>query len=247
LFDRCREDAACDAAFPNLKATFFALVARLDAQPVQVAIAHPTSGKVYPLLVDGDRLITDTFQLLYNTAAIPRLPKMISDMSKGDYALFSRWAGTVTFQWDRASEGKGASMTCAEDLAFSSPQAVEAASAQVHPRLREALVGDPESGFARCATWGVKAAGPVENEPVVSNIPTLVLAGEFDPVTPPAMGNLAAATLSQSYFFESPNTGHIAFSGGGFCTRDMATSFLNDPSKSPVYDCRPPAFFFALP
>ncbi len=90
-------------------------------------------------------------------------------------------------------------MECAEEMTFSSPQVVESALAQVHPRWRETFSSYLDSDLANCDLWGVKAAGPVENEPVVSSIPTLVLAGEFDPITPPAMGRQAAAALSQSF------------------------------------------------
>ena len=37
-----------------------------------------------------------------------------------------------------------------------------------------------------CEMWGTAEADTVENEPVRVDAPTLILAGEFDPVPPPS-------------------------------------------------------------
>ena len=59
-----------------------------------------------------------------------------------------------------------------------------------------------------CAEWGVAPADAAEREPVVSDVPTLILTGEFDPITPPAWARLAAETLTNSYYYEFPGLGH---------------------------------------
>lgn len=59
-----------------------------------------------------------------------------------------------------------------------------------------------------CAFWGAAPPPPHENEGVVSDIPALVLAGTFDPITPPSYSRLVAQTLSRSSFFELPDEGH---------------------------------------
>jgi hypothetical protein len=69
----------------------------------------------------------------------------------------------------------------------------------------------------------------VENEPVHSDVPTLVMQGAYDPITPPAWGRHAAETLSNGYFFEYPAVGHGASAVEG-CPRDMMIAFLNDPA-----------------
>ncbi|NIT65351.1 MAG: alpha/beta hydrolase, partial [Gemmatimonadetes bacterium] len=60
----------------------------------------------------------------------------------------------------------------------------------------------------QCELWQSGAADPVENQAVSSDIPTLVLGGEFDPITPPQYGRQAAATLPNSFFFQYPGLGH---------------------------------------
>jgi pimeloyl-ACP methyl ester carboxylesterase len=79
-----------------------------------------------------------------------------------------------------------------------------------------------------CAGWRAGQADEIENQPVISDVPTLVMAGEFDPVTPPAWGHHAAETLSRSYFFEYPGVGHGA--SAQECGREMMRAFWADPA-----------------
>ena len=48
-----------------------------------------------------------------------------------------------------------------------------------------------------CAAWGAREPGPSEYEPVRSDIPTLILAGEYDQNTPSHWGRLAGETLTR--------------------------------------------------
>jgi pimeloyl-ACP methyl ester carboxylesterase len=86
-----------------------------------------------------------------------------------------------------------------------------------------------------CEFWGAEPPPPIENEPVVSSIPTLVLAGEYDPTTPPDYGRLAAQTLAESFFIEFRGYAHGVFSPG--CAADVVTAFLDDPTKAPEESC----------
>ena len=93
-----------------------------------------------------------------------------------------------------------------------------------------------KSIFAACQVWQAKAAADVENEAVSSAIPTLVLSGQFDPITPPAWGRLAAQDLSGSFFFEFPGIGHgVALADE--CPLGIAVAFLSDPQNPPPSDC----------
>ena len=72
--------------------------------------------------------------------------------------------------------------------------------------------------------------------PVESDIPTLVLSGEYDLQTPMAWGEDAAEGLTNAYEVEFPNTGHgaILFSQ---CARDIGEAFINNPDGAPLTTC----------
>ena len=63
-----------------------------------------------------------------------------------------------------------------------------------------------------------------------------MLAGRYDPITPPSYAVLAAETLSSSFTYVFPNQGHGVIRSGG-CGAEIAVQFLSDPSTEPDIAC----------
>ncbi len=124
-------------------------------------------------------------------------------------------------------------------MPFSSPETVEKANATVTVRFLACL--DRTTMFQYCSDWvDLDSIPEGENQAVVSDIPTLILSGEFDPVTPPAWGQLAAETLSRSQFLEFTGFGHgILGSGkdGCTCSRQIVSDFITDPESAVDASC----------
>jgi hypothetical protein len=70
---------------------------------------------------------------------------------------------------------------------------------------------------------------------VHSDVPTLVLEGTFDPITPPAYGQLAARMLPHSFYVEFPDRGHSVLRDD--CADAMALKFLANPAAPPDTRC----------
>jgi hypothetical protein len=123
-----------------------------------------------------------------------------------------------------------------ERVACVTPAIIESGNAGVREEIRRlaVAVGPPLVGDV-CAFWGAGTPPARENEPVVSDVPTLILAGEYDPITRPDYGRLAVATLSRSVFIEFPSYSHSVTSPG--CPADIAAAFLADPLRAPATDC----------
>jgi pimeloyl-ACP methyl ester carboxylesterase len=234
FFAACGASPACQATFPNLEAGFFALQASLDAQPAQIEITDFLSGDSYPGVLTGDDVIGLMFQSLYSEQLIPILPDVITDARNGDLSGFEQLA-SLFFTNDRfISVGMYLAVQCNEEYPFSSVAALEGAVA-AHPEVA-ALFGDIPGEFEECAVWGAGTADEIEDDPVVSDIRTLVLGGVFDPITPPEYGIQAAATLSNSFFFEFPGLGH-GVSTAHPCPLAMSLGFLDNPSIAPDAAC----------
>jgi pimeloyl-ACP methyl ester carboxylesterase len=84
--------------------------------------------------------------------------------------------------------------------------------------------------------WAVEQADPVVNEPVSSDVPALIFAGQFDPITPPEWGQLAAETLSNSFFYEFPGLGH-GIMDSDRCALGIGLQFLDEPTTEPDLSC----------
>ncbi|MEM8549067.1 MAG: alpha/beta hydrolase, partial [Pseudomonadota bacterium] len=84
---------------------------------------------------------------------------------------------------------------------------------------------------AHCAAWDVPTVNETAVQPVVSEVPALIVAGEFDPLTPPRWGELAARTLANSLVVSVRGASHSPtqyWSGDG-CAMDLADLFIQDP------------------
>lgn len=79
-----------------------------------------------------------------------------------------------------------------------------------------------------CSQWPVEPTSDTFNEPVVSDIPALVVAGRYDPITPPDSSQTVAGRLTNSTFALWPDRGHGV--AGGACANDIMSAFLDDPS-----------------
>jgi pimeloyl-ACP methyl ester carboxylesterase len=239
LFDTCAADEACSAAYPDLRATFFEAVDRLNDTPARFETTNPLTGESYDVSLDGDSLMGLLFEFLYYTDVIPSLPQIIYQISDGSYGSAARLMGVLLASQEAVSRGMHFSTQCHDELAFSSPTQFDAALDEV-PELK-GLFEDSVAGtlgYDICAGWQSGRADPSVQDPVTSDIPTLVMAGEYDPITPPDWGRHAVETLANAFFFEYPGVGHAASLVAG-CPRDMTIAFLEDPTAAPDDACIP--------
>ncbi len=236
FFGACADDKACNTAFPNLRQVFFDTVAHLDEAPVATVITNPMTGETHAMLLSGDALFGLIFQLLYETEALPVLPQLIYEAKQGDFTTISRIYGALVAQSTISSRGMMFSVQCNEELAFSTLEQFEAVLLDypdLAPFLRDTILG--EAGYDVCTYWDAGQAEASENEPVTSDIPALVMQGEYDPITPPAWGQRAAETLTNSYFYLYPGVGHGA--SVAECPRQMMIAFIQNPGAAPSDAC----------
>ncbi len=246
LFAACAADTACAAAYPDLEARFYELGARLNAEPVTITVPDPATQTPLAALINGDELYGAVFRMLYSTDLLPLLPQGIAAAADGDYGALASYLLLNLLSETLISRGMFLSVQCYEDAAFDPPDALATSSA-AYPRLESFLRRGGDLGALCPRAWAVGAADPVENEPISSDVPTLLISGEYDPVTPPAWGALAAATLPNSTHVVIPNASHDAFTTD--CGAALALAFVNDPSAALDTACaeNQPGIVFALP
>jgi hypothetical protein len=180
-------------------------------------------------------LIGVVFQSLYSTEIIPLLPQLIAEVAEGNYQNLSTLLSSFLADNEFFSIGMQYSVQCHEEISFSQP-GEEAVDLVTYPQLEQFFAGSSELDAAVCAEWGAGMADAIENEPIRSDIPTLVLAGQYDPITPPAWGLTVATALSDHYYFEFPGVGHGA-SVSGECPLSITLAFLNEPAQEPNAAC----------
>jgi pimeloyl-ACP methyl ester carboxylesterase len=242
LFRRCAADPSCKTTYPHLQAVFFQLVADLNTTPI-IFQAFLRSGEPVTVHFTGNDLVLWLRQALYFTGFIPLLPAAIFQMRQHDYTQLASISGTLIDT--TGSNGLFYSVMCGEDMAYTTQHALGTSVQGLPPSIQPALLDFGLYRFSICQFWGMKPVPVVQKEPVRSTIPTLILQGEYDPVTLPANGMLAAQTLSKRYFYLFPGVGH-GVSSPYSCPNDITQAFLENPTEKPDSSCisRMPEPFF---
>jgi pimeloyl-ACP methyl ester carboxylesterase len=235
LFRDCGADAACNAAYPNLKAAFQSTVATLNDTPQILTLKDPASGQVVKVPLDGDTYTALLFQLFYATPLIPFLPDAMTRASRGDFVWLENLLPLILDDGsDPTALGMHFSVVCSKNPTQAQLDAATAADQNILPEVRAALEPQSVDYFNICATWPSRNADPKANIAVTSDRPTTLISGQFDPVTPPSYADTAKATLSNATSVTLTGGGHSAIAPGepvGACGFNIMTSNIANPGK----------------
>jgi len=231
IFTACLADEYCNQQYPELENTFYQVVKQLNDHPRNMELP----GNEGIIQYDGYDFILVMYLLPYISRP-ELLPMYVYQASQGDYSNVEEM---IPYTLDTGSgeviaDGVYNSILCREEIPYDSYEQLVKLGALLPPEI--AATYDSTLIFDLCDVWGVEAADPSEREPVTSDVPTLILEGEFDPITPPEWGRLAGETLSNSYYFEFPGHGHGVMRSVP-CGFRIGLQFLNDPFTQPDSSC----------
>jgi pimeloyl-ACP methyl ester carboxylesterase len=165
---------------------------------------------------------------MYDSTLLPLLPMVIRRLPDRDAfaaTVAQQLAGGGLDQLTGAAEGDELSVDCADKERLQRESDAEIVAKD--PLLTAFVSLFPTS----CDLWGVPPVDASFNEPVHSDLPALVLADEYDPVTPPADSQHAAAGFPNATFVLFPGLGHGAVFSGAPCPVNVFQSFLADPAS----------------
>jgi len=128
------------------------------------------------------------------------------------------------------------SIHCIDDILNESfEDAVDSYNSLAFPQLTDL---DQSQVFAdRCQNWLVDPA-PIEVKgPVTSNVPTLILQGAYDKLTPVYMGQTANSELENSTYVYVPQQDHETWRNAESCVGQIASTFVQDPEAELDLTC----------
>ncbi|PWT96346.1 MAG: alpha/beta hydrolase [Blastocatellia bacterium] len=223
VLDECLADEKCRTAFPDVRAEKGKVLDTLLKGPVSVEIKQ-MDGQTAQVTLSRDLAAEAIRYMLYQPAAASRIPLFLHLASKGNFVPLA----SAAFEYRKnlvatGSNGMYLSVTCAEDLPMIKPG--EGERNGVHTFLGDYRLRQQR---AACELWRRGEVPSNYSEPTRSNVPALILTGEWDPVTPPIYGETAAKYLSNSSHVVVPHGGH-GFGGltGIQCIDDMMVAFIN--------------------
>ena len=222
LFADCAAETACRAAYPDPGGKLRGILRSLETKPASVRVTNPATGRQETGTLTADLFASRLHLLLFSTDLSSRIPFFLDRASRGDFDPFAELAAAfgkaIT---DQIFFGMQLSVICAEDVPFirESDVARETEGTFLGSRrVRQAM------GF--CRAWRARPAAAVAS-PVSSGVPTLIVTGDLDPVTPHAFADEAARHLSRAATLRIPFGSHI---NGGPCVDGIASEFIRRAS-----------------
>jgi pimeloyl-ACP methyl ester carboxylesterase len=238
LYAECAADSLCRGRHPDLRSTVEGTIEAAERKPVELVLQlddGPQSARL-----DGPKFLMVLLHMMREGEAA-LIPEAVAAVQNGDLRLLKMFAedlesndGGLLEQNAQQFDGLYNSVECRETWAT-----VDRAA------RRKMIETSGVYGYnARtsksptfCPLWRVPAAPAAERQPVTVPVPTLLLSGTFDWLTPPTWGREAARHL--------PSSRHIVFRGQGHgvviqdpCAAQLRDAFIETPDPKRVPACR---------
>ncbi len=235
LFGRiCELTDACSSSPDELNATLERALARVDRELLRISVPDPDDGGDLAVVYGDEDLAWLLFEAFYRWDVIPDLPAAVAALAEGrlDVTMRRLIEDSVAASLDDTiSDPVAASVDCHDTAAIDQ----RAAQRQLERYPRVSAIKRHDWAYHACRFWSSGEASVDFQAPVHSDVPTLILAGEFDPVTPPEWAEQAAASLSRAEVLIFPAIGHGVLDSD-LCAATVVRAFYADPR-----DPRPPA------
>jgi len=245
VFDNCKADADCNAKYPKLQNAYSAIIQRLDKAPLKLAVKNPHCAEgaqcdAVEIPVNDNLFSGYIVNELFTANPIPRLPKLIYETYKEDYnglieAINEQQAGghVIGTSW-----GRYYSTVCHDMVDSENKETIEKSIEMYSwvglPYYQPAVLGGEIKNM--CNQWVSSTAAKEQDMPVHSDLPVLIMQGEYDPYAPPVWGKHISETLPNSHFYVMKGLTHVTVLGEP-CPISIAEQFIADPNKEPETSC----------
>jgi len=245
LYADCAADALCRERHPGLRGTVEGLIETADRTPLEMTLSLDDGP--HAVRLDGTKVLMVLLNMM-REGEVASIPETVAAARRGDLRLLRLFAedfeandGSLLEQNAQQFDGLYNSIECRETWSAVDRRARGRA---IESNGVYGLNARSSKSPTACPAWRVTAAPPEERQPVISAVPTLLLSGTFDWLTPPAWAREAAKHLSVSR--------HVVFRAQGHgvvvqdpCAARLRDSFIDDPNPKRALPCRadtPPNF-----
>ena len=205
IIARCSAASDCAKAYPQLAREWKDLKSRFGNTRAALELADPTDASKLSLIFNRAMLGASLRLLSYSATQASMLPLLIHRASQGEFAPLAAQAVMTARQvGDQLAIGMQNTVVCSEDWPFYADMHIDRDALSRTYQGTDQLDGLQEI----CASW---PRGPVSGDlhaPLRSAVPTLLLSGDADPVTPPAAAERAAVGLTRHRHLILAGEGH---------------------------------------
>jgi len=218
-FARCATEAACKERFGEPDQTLYQLRDALRANPHEVSFRDPQSYRTVKRMLSEDSLASVVRMFAYTPETAALLPLSIDAAARGDVGPLLGQAKILSGELSElAGSGMQYSVICAEDADLLEAQP-EDTDTILGTRLIDTLK-------AVCSVWPRGERPDDFHQPLKTGKPVLLLAGQYDPVTPPRYAEEIAKGLPNARVLVLKGQAHSVMGAG--CAPQLVQHFVED-------------------
>ncbi|HET6805697.1 MAG TPA: alpha/beta fold hydrolase [Frateuria sp.] len=218
-FARCTAEPACKTHFGDPYQTLYQLRDALRANPHKVSFRDPQTYQSVERTLSDDALASVVRLFAYSPVTAALLPLSIDAAAHGDVGPLLGQAKLITGDLaDSMNSGMQFSVFCSEDADL----------LKARPQDADTILGTRmvDTLQAVCSVWP-RGDRPADfHQPLQASIPTLLLSGQYDPVTPPRYGEEVLSHLSNARHLVLKGQGHNVIGAG--CAPTLVKHFIED-------------------
>jgi len=227
LFARCSAEQQCKLAFGDPYATLYRLRDRLRARPQSLTVRDPSDYQPLQLQLSAADLSAIVRINAYNPITAALLPLTLDQADHGNYApLVSQKKWISDDLGSEITGGMELSVVCSEDADLLSARPEDAATLLGNDQIANIL--------SACSVWPRGTRPRDFHQPLAAATPVLILAGQYDPVTPPSYATALLPTLSDARVLLAPGQGHAVIGSG--CMPRLVREFVDDLDPAALDD-----------
>ena len=232
----CENDLTCALEYSHLKKKLHIVLRRLQKKPLTLSLKH--NEKSVDFILTPSRFFSLLYDAGYSISTVIAVPNVIDSLYKGNHDAVQFLAQN--------------SLNMMLDESFSNPVYMEVECNENEVRNQQAYINNINKKYQYypvlkrwqlssvkddlCNVWGSKEIDDSFHQPVITDKPTLILAGQLDSATPPEWGKAVAAHLPNSEYHEFKASGHAVLYNVA-CAKNIVRRFLN-PDKNYPSACR---------
>lgn len=217
LFKDCEADDNCRSTFPSLKQDFYQVLTSFGENGYEVTMNDANTGKPITFTMTRNAFVNAVRNILYVPDFSRLIPIIIQQAKVKDFRALS---GLIAAFGDGGMAlGAQMSVLCSEDFARISDD-------EIAGETNKGFVGDAFINFFRngCSVWPKAPLPEIYKQNLSSNVPTLILSGAIDPVTPERWGEKMKELMTNSKHLIAANTGHNVGPKG--CAPDLMNQLV---------------------
>jgi pimeloyl-ACP methyl ester carboxylesterase len=216
-FARCTAAPACKKQFGDPDQTLYQLRDALRANPHEVSFRDPQSYQTVKRVLNEDALASVVRMFAYTPATAALLPLSIDAAAHGDVGPLLGQAKILSGELSELmGSGMQYSVICSEDADLLTPRPQDAGTI-LGTRMIDSLK-------AVCSVWP-KGIRPADfHQPLKTDKPVLLLAGQYDPVTPPRYAETVAKGLPNARVLVLKGQAHSVMAAG--CMPQLIQHFV---------------------